>query len=467
MLKGRTPVPQTMLGDDVPWLVPLFAISLIAWQITPIIEKKALEKGKWLKSLHNLLPVIFLTLIILGRLIAVLTNDLTHSDIAKYNAGTNAMNGGPWMTFLRGDGLSELSLMVLLIFSLFVEKLPSISQSPQFIRTLVRHRVMCFVSLVALFSFTVFFPDSSYLNAQSVTDQSTWPTDGIGPLWYALLAIAILIVAAELFATSTIAAVDSGLANLAKKAKYKLVVIFPIAMILFMKIDAIKNMETDFWLDLEHYYHLIFISIFLHMAISFATILEPAKQLDSKLGAGDGRTKSLIFTSLLAFLFLITISLIFSQSLDVFSGNGESLMTIWLLFAVIVTCVGSMFLPTMGFDATPRPELWWIRLTLSLSPLFIAAFSPYVLILLPAIWFSLAATLVIPWLVEEDVRSSNSNQLYISIALVIILALTIVPRILQQPGNQLFLIWLCMPLIPLLLSYVLLNQMRKKQQLSA
>ena len=456
-----------MLGDDVPWLVPFFAISLITWQMTPLIEKMAIKKGKWLKSLHNLLPLIFLALIILDRLIAVLTNDIDHSDIAKYNAGANAMNGGPWMTFLRGDGLSELSLMVLLIFSLSVDKLPSISQSPQFIRTLVRHRVMCFVSLVALFSFTVFFPDSSYLNAQSVTDQSTWPTDGLGPLWYAILAVAILIVAAELFATSTIAAVDSGLANLAKKAKYKLIVIFPIAMILFMKIDAIKNMETNFWLDLEHYYHLIFISIFLHMAISFATILEPAKQLDSKLGAGDGRTKSLIFTSLLAFLFLITISLIFSQSLDVFSGNGESLMAIWLLFAVILTCVGSMFLPTMGFDATPRPELWWIRLTLSLSPLFIAAFSPYVLILLPAIWFSLAVTLVIPWLVEEDVRNLNSKQLYISIALVIIFALTIMPRILQQPGNQLFVIWFCMPIIPLLLSSVLLHQMRKQQSLSA
>ena len=460
-------VPHTMLGDDVPWLVPLFAISLITWQMTPIIEKKALEKGKWLKSLHNLLPLIFLSLIILDRLIAVLTNDLGHSDIAKYNAGANAMNGGPWMTFLRGDGLSELSLMVLLIFSLSVDKLPSISQSPQFIRTLVRHRVMCFVSLVALFSFTVFFPDSSYLNAQSITSQSTWPTDSIGPLWYALLTIAILIIAAELFATSTIAAVNEGLSNLAKKAKYKLVVIFTIAVFLFMKIDVIKNMEADVWLDLEHYYHLIFISIFLHMAISFATILEPAKQLDSKLGAGDGRTKSLIFTSLLAFIFLIIISLMFSQSLDIFPGNGESLMTIWLLFAVIVTCVASMFLPTMGFDATPRPELWWVRLTLSLSPLFIAAFSPYVLILLPAIWFSLAVTLVIPWLVEEDVRNLNSKQLYISIALVIIFALTIVPRILQQPGNQLFLIWLCMPLIPLLLSYVLLYQMRKQQQLSA
>jgi hypothetical protein len=460
-------VPHTMLGDDVPWLVPLFAISLITWLMTPIIEKRAIEKGKWLKSLHNLLPLIFLTLIILDRLIAVLTNDLDHSDIAKYNAGANAMNGGAWMTFLRGDGLSELSLMVLLIFSLSVDKLPSISQSPQFIRTLVRYRVMSFVSFIALFSFTVFFPDSSYLNAQSITSQSTWPTDGIGPLWYALLAIAILIIAAELFATSTIAAVDSGLANLAKKAKYKLVVIFPIAMFLFMKIDAIKNMEADVWLDLEHYYHLIFISIFLHMAISFATILEPAKQLDSKLGAGDGRTKSLIFTSLLAFIFLLIISLIFSQSLDIFSGNGESLMTIWLAFAVIVTCVASMFLPTMGFDATPRPELWWVRLTLSLSPLFIAAFSPYVLILLPAIWFSLAVTLVIPWLVEEDVRSSNSKQLYISMALVIIFSLTIVPRILQQPGSQLFVIWFCMPIIPLLLSYVLLQQMRKQQPLSA
>ena len=174
-----------------------------------------------------------------------------------------------------------------------------------------------------------------------------------------------------------------------------------------------------------------------------------------------------MITSLLAFIFLIIMSLMFSQSLDIFSGNGESLMAIWLVFAVISTCVASMFLPTMGFDATPRPELWWVRLTLSLSPLFVAAFSPYVLILLPAIWFSLAVTLVVPWLVEEDVKSSNSKQLYVSIAFVIIFALTIVPRILQQPGNHFFVIWLCMPIIPLLLSSILLHQMRKQQPLSA
>jgi hypothetical protein len=57
--------------------------------------------------------------------------------------------------------------------------------------------------------------------------------------------------------------------------------------------------------------------------------------------------------------------------------------------------------------------------------------------------------------------------LYVSIALVIIFTLTIAPRVLQQPGNQLFLIWFCMPLIPLLLSSILLRQMRKQQQLVA
>ena len=451
-----------MLGDDVPWLVPLLAISLIAWPMASTIEKMSIEKGKWMKRLHNLLPLFLLTLMILDRLIAVLSNDLTHSDIAKYNAGSNPINGGPWMTFLRGDGLSELVLMVLLLFSLFVDRLPSISQSPQFIKTLVRHRVMSFVALVALFSFTIFFPDSSYLNADSITTQSTWPTDSISPFWYALLAIAILIVAAELFAASTITSIDSGLASLATKAKYKLVVIFPVTIYLFMKIDAVKSVDTAFWLDLENYSHLILISIFLHMAISFATILEPAKRLDSKLGAGDGRTKSLIITSLSAFILLAIMSIIFAQSLDIFSGNGEALMTVWLIFSVIVICVASMFLPTIGFDATPRPELWWVRLSMSMSPLFVAAFTPYVLIILPAIWFSLALTLVIPWLVEEDVRNSNSKQLYYSLAFVLLFSLIIVPRLLQQPDIQLFVMWILMPIIPLLLSSVLLFQMRKQ-----
>ena len=448
----------------MPWLVPLFAISLMAWPMAATIEKKSIEKGKWLKTVHNYLPVLFLTLMILDRIIAVLNNDLSHSDIAKYNAGSNPMNGGAWMTFLRGDGLSELVLMSLLLFSLFVNRLPSISQSPYHIRELVRYRVMCFVSLVSIFSFAVFFPDSAYQNADSLTSQSTWPTDGLGSFWYALLTVAILIVAAELFAASTIVENDLGLIKLATKAKYKLAIIFPLTIFLFTKTDVIKNFDSRFWLDLEHYYELIFISVFLHMAISFATILEPAKYLDSKLGAGGGKTKSLIITSISVFIFLVIVSMIFAQSMDSISGNGEALMAIWLVFSVILICVIAMFFPTMGFDATPRPELWWIRLVLSISPLFIAVFSPYVLVLLPAIWFSLALSLVIPWYVEEDVRNTNTMQLNLSFVVVVIFTLFIVPSLLQQLDLQLIVTWLLMPLVPILMSSVLLFQARKQNE---
>ena len=200
------------------------------------------------------------------------------------------------------------------------------------------------------------------------------------------------------------------------------------------------------------------------MAISFATILEPAKYLDSKLGAGDGRTKSLVITSISSFIFLITLSIIFAQSMNFIPGNGEALMVIWLVFSVILICVIAMFFPTMGFDATPRPELWWVRLMMSLSPLFVAAFSPYVLILLPAIWFSLALSLVIPWYVEEDVRNTNSIQLNISFVLVVSFAFFIVPSLLHQEDIQLMVMWVLMPLIPVLLSSVLLFQVRKQNQ---
>jgi len=101
----------------VPWLVPLLAISLIAWPMAATIEKMSVEKGKWIKSVHNVLPVLLLMLMILDRLIAVLSNDLSHSDIAKYSAGSNPINGAAWMTLLRGDGLSELVLMVLYLIA--------------------------------------------------------------------------------------------------------------------------------------------------------------------------------------------------------------------------------------------------------------------------------------------------------------------------------------------------------------
>jgi hypothetical protein len=152
--------------------------------------------------------------------------------------------------------------------------------------------------------------------------------------------------------------------------------------------------------------------------------------------------------------------------MDSISGNGEVLMAIWLVFSIILICVIAMFFPTMGFDATPRPELWWIRLVMSISPLFVAAFSPYVLILLPAIWFSLALSLVIPWYVEEDVKDTNSTQLNITFVLVALFALLIVPNILYQLNMQLIVAWLLMPLVPLLMSSVLLFQARKQNPTS-
>lgn len=451
-----------MLGDDVPWLVPLLFISLLLWPMSAQFEKISASKGKWIKLIHNFLPLLLVILMILDRLIAVFSNDVSYADIAKYNAGSNPLNSGAWMTFARGDGLSELILMILLIFSLSVEKLPSISQSPQHIKTLVRYRVMSFVALLTLLSFAVFFPDSAYLDADSITAQSTWPNAGMGPFWIGLVTLALIIIAAELFAVSTIIAVDSGLSNLALKAKLKLVAIFPLLMYIFKKIDFLGTTEVNIWLDLEHYYTVIFISIFLHMAISFATILEPAQRLDSKLGAGGGRTKSLIITSLSAFIFLAIISLIFARSLDIFAGDGEALMVIWYVFAIIALCVASMFLPTIGFDASARPELWWVRFSLSISPLLLAAFTPYVLILLPAIWFSLALTLAIPWLVEEDVKNSNSKLFYASFTFIITYSVFIVPTLLSFPGIHLAVTWLSMPLIPLLMSSVLLHQMSKQ-----
>ena len=53
----------------------------------------------------------------------------------------------------------------------------------------------------------------------------------------------------------------------------------------------------------------------------------------------------------------------------------------------------------------PRPEAWWLRGMALFIPMVLMAFSPMTAYILPGVWLALAWTLVIPWIVESDVRT--------------------------------------------------------------
>ena len=88
---------------------------------------------------------------------------------------------------------------------------------------------------------------------------------------------------------------------------------------------------------------------------------------------------------------------------------GAILYGFWACTVVLGAMLLAQFLPTLGFDAAPRPEAWWLRIMALFFPMIIMAFSPMNAYVLPGIWLALAWTLVLPWMVEADVRSPSAG----------------------------------------------------------
>ena len=88
---------------------------------------------------------------------------------------------------------------------------------------------------------------------------------------------------------------------------------------------------------------------------------------------------------------------------------GANLYGFWACTVVLGAMLLAQFMPTLGFDAAPRPETWWLRSMALFMPMLIMAFSPMNAYVLPGVWLALAWTLVLPWLVEADVRSPSTG----------------------------------------------------------
>ena len=88
MLKGFAPPASTMLGDTMPWFLPLFVFGLFAWVFYEGVEKYANQKNTpfWLKAVFVIrwLPPVQLLIMLIIRLISLIQRDLTHIEIAQY-----------------------------------------------------------------------------------------------------------------------------------------------------------------------------------------------------------------------------------------------------------------------------------------------------------------------------------------------------------------------------------------------
>jgi len=104
---------------------------------------------------------------------------------------------------------------------------------------------------------------------------------------------------------------------------------------------------------------------------------------------------------------------------------GANLYGFWACAAVLGAMLLSQFMPTLGFDAAPRPEAWWLRNMALFMPMVLMAFSPMTAYILPGVWLALAWTLVLPWIVESDVRTPQMRFVIAPLMIATVAALAI------------------------------------------
>ena len=191
----------------MPWFLPLFVFGLFAWVFYEAIEKYAKKKNTsfWLNVVLAVrwLPPVQLALMLIVRLIALIQRDGTHIEVARY-MGSGDFSYSDLKLILTGDGGFESIVLVIVLFTLFSERLPSIANARRDLRQGFRNRMMMFSGLVLLLFSTTLFPETAYYSP------STLPPNPIGtiPSWHTLVPLLLFMGLAmfggELFAVSTL-----------------------------------------------------------------------------------------------------------------------------------------------------------------------------------------------------------------------------------------------------------------------
>ena len=131
-----------------------------------------------LTSTYRIVPILMLAWLVISRARSFINRDVEHVEVANRLRGSEFATSD-FILLVTGDGVGELALLFLLIFSLWTVNLPSMSQAPVELRKAVQTKVMLYVSACALLTFWIFFPESNYYSPDSLPTKPTMSAMGI------------------------------------------------------------------------------------------------------------------------------------------------------------------------------------------------------------------------------------------------------------------------------------------------
>ena len=414
MLKGYPHLEQLMLGDSQPWILPALVFSLFAWIWFGSIERFAMRKGTsfWKNVVKGIgwFPPLLLAIMVFSRFSALYTHDKTHIEIAKY-LSTESFSTSDLKLLFTGDGGIEVVMLCALLFARSSEHLPSLSSARSDLRQNFRNRVMMFVASFALAFSTLFFPEQAYTAPLGLPMQPIAPIPGWENFVPLALLGGLLMFGGELFAVSTLFLAGPHFQKLASRARLK-VVVLGLASITYLTFGM--ELEAEWLYQLHEQSMTLPLVLALHLGVCFAIVHQPAVRTDAELNHGEGRSLSILVLGIIMAVGVVSLTALHFNQIDTFGTDlGPTAYSIWISSIAISSFMMVQFLPALGFDAAPRPELWWMKTTLMYTPVILCMFTPFAVLLVPAVWIVLPWSSIVSWFIERDVTApSKSFVLY-------------------------------------------------------
>lgn len=394
-----------MLGDTLPWFFPTLAISLCLWLALASIEK---NRGASLRigGLIRWGPAVMFAWLFLHRMIAIIQLDTSHLEVLQYLPQDASMVERLTL-LISGQAGHELAALVIVVFAAASNRLPTIHMLGEEAAHTARYRIMSFTALCLLMSLGLFFPESAYTATNPLPEQGVLSplslSNSILPLLFALM----VMFSGELFAASSTYSIGADFSPLAKKASVKNAVLIAVTLLWL----ATNPSPWAAWLkDPSSGSAIIALLMALHATVALTFVVRPSRTIESRLLHGERRSLALVSMVVCsAILMMFSAGLLLNTTTVFATTLGAILYGFWACTVVLGAMLLAQFLPTLGFDAAPRPEAWWLRIMALFFPMIIMAFSPMNAYVLPGIWLALAWTLVLPWMVEADVRSPSAG----------------------------------------------------------
>ena len=385
---------RDMLGDEMPWLVPLFFGSIAIWLFPKTVESFGKARSERLLMAMRWLPFSLLAVIVSLRMSSILGHDTTHLEVASYLQADSSLTDRLHVLF-AGDGLVEWMLLpIVYLFAWNGQGMKGVWKDEhlqKFKRT---------VAIMLLASATLFFDDTAYIAPDS------FPLTQIpSPSVDRWMVVTLLIV--EVLVISGFMSMYGPSKKLERYEVRKYLPASPLVLTGFAYLAMVfmdsSVFDAAWWDDPYQDDKVAMMWMWIFVAFNLHVFGRPIRDIDSKLGAGDGRSRALAFSigASLGMLILVTSWLMHQQDAPDATAIRSAF---WLVGWISVMMAMVLLLPMLGFDDGARPELDWVRWSLLFGPMLLFVVHPYSPFLLLGSWFALIATMVLPWMLEREAK---------------------------------------------------------------